>query len=97
MRTTIDKTRFLQIKKIARSSGNNQTAANRTGVSLETIRKVKKAKSFAEYQANNKKSHRQVHPPVRVAVSTPQRRTPSNTTPTAEPKKKGFLSRFFGA
>lgn len=50
MGKTITKEQFAQIKKIAKSTANNQTAANRAGVSLETIRRVKKSKTYADYK-----------------------------------------------
>lgn len=79
---TIDKERFGRIKAISKAPGTAKVIAARAGVSMETLRKVKNSKTFAEYQAQNKKSHGS---------------TPSNTYTAPQPKvdKRGFWARLF--
>lgn len=91
MSKTIDAARFKQIKAIIKSSGNRQTAANRAGVSLETIRRVNNAKTFLEYKANNTKAHPTPKPGT---VITPTRSKSSNTTITPQAKKPTLWKRF---
>lgn len=57
MRTTIDAQKFKDIKYAIKHAPTLKQAALNQKVSTETIRRVKNAKTFLEYRANNTKSH----------------------------------------
>lgn len=89
----VDAKKFRELKAALKTGAKKSTIANRNGVSVETLRKVKNAKNFLEYQANNVKSH---VPPTPGTVIQPTRSKSSNTS-TVTPQKdtRGFWARFF--
>ena len=78
----VDAKKFRELKAALKTGAKKSTIANRNGVSVETLRKVNNAKTFADYQYQNKQSHRS---------------TPSNTYTAPQPQKdtRGFWARFF--
>lgn len=91
----VDAQKFKELKEALRTGTKRTTIANRNGVSVETLRKVKNAKTFLEYRANNEKSHT---PPTPGTVISPTKgSTPSKSTPTVKPTqdKRGFWARLF--
>ncbi len=78
----VDAKKFRELKAALKTGAKKTTVANRNGVSVETLRKVKNAKTFADYQDQNKQSHR----------STP---SSTYTAPQPEVDKRGFWARLF--
>lgn len=86
----VDEKQFSQIKKYIARAKTNQQASEMSGVSLETIRRVKNSKTFFEYRANNVKAHTAPKPGT---IVKPKGRKSSNTV-TAPVKKPTLWKRF---
>lgn len=79
---TIDAKKFRELKAALKTGAKKTTVANRNSVSVETLRKVNNSKTFADYQDQNKQSHR----------STP---SSTYTAPQPQADKRGFWARLF--
>lgn len=86
----IDAAKFKELKVAIKNGAKRTTVANRQGVSVETLRKVNNAKTFAEYQSNTTKSH------VKSGKTTTWTHQVSNALASPKPKKKGLFGRLFG-
>lgn len=92
MSNTIDQKKYKELKAAAKTSVNLQTTANRQGVSISTMRRVRKSKGYADFKAILVKDR---GPKYGLRGGTPWL---PDTTPTepilATPqKKKGLFAR----